>query len=49
MIESKSPEMSLIQDVVRILHSARQNAYRAVNTAMLEAYWQIGKRIVEED
>lgn len=49
MIESKSPEMSLIQDVVHILQSARQNAYRAVNTAMLEAYWQIGKRIVEEE
>ncbi|CAG5068028.1 hypothetical protein DYBT9623_00756 [Dyadobacter sp. CECT 9623] len=49
MIESKSSEMSLIQDVVRILQSARQNAYRAVNTAMLEAYWQIGKRIVEEE
>lgn len=49
MIDSKSPEMSLIQDVVRILQSARQNAYRAVNTAMLEAYWQIGKRIVEEE
>lgn len=49
MIESKSSEMSLIQDVVHILQSARQNAYRAVNTAMLEAYWQIGKRIVEEE
>lgn len=49
MIESNSPAMSLTQDVVKILQSARQNAYKAVNTAMLEAYWQIGKRIVEEE
>lgn len=49
MIESNSPAMSLIQDVVKILQAARQNAYKAVNTAMLEAYWQIGKRIVEEE
>ena len=31
-----------------ILDSARQNAYRAVNFAMTEAYWMIGKQLVEE-
>ena len=27
-----------------ILSKARQKAYTAVNFAMVEAYWQIGKR-----
>lgn len=33
----------------QILHSARSRAYSAVNLAMVEAYWLIGKRIVEEE
>lgn len=32
-----------------IIAQARQNAYSAVNFAMVEAYWQIGKRIVEQE
>ncbi len=36
-------------EVRAILAQARQQAYAAVNTAMIEAYWQIGKRIVEEE
>jgi len=32
-----------------ILSQARRKAYGAVNFAMVEAYWQIGKRIVEEE
>lgn len=31
-----------------ILEFARNKAYQAVNFAMVEAYWEIGKRIVEE-
>jgi hypothetical protein len=38
-----------ISDIKRILSSARQKAYSAINTAMVEAYWQIGKRIVDEE
>ncbi|MGV3603144.1 MAG: PDDEXK nuclease domain-containing protein [Dyadobacter fermentans] len=49
MKKSEITATSLIQDVVLILQSARQKAYSAVNTAMLEAYWHIGKRIVEEE
>jgi hypothetical protein len=40
---------SYIKDIKRILAIARQNAYSAVNVAMVEAYWQIGKRIVEQE
>lgn len=32
-----------------ILAQARQKAYSAINYAMAEAYWNIGKRIVEEE
>lgn len=32
-----------------ILNDARTNAYRAVNFAMVEAYWTIGRLIVEEE
>ncbi len=36
-------------EVREILQRARQNTVRAINTEMVEAYWQIGKRIVEEE
>jgi hypothetical protein len=32
-----------------ILADARRAAYTAVNSAMVAAYWQIGRRIVEEE
>ncbi|EDN69237.1 protein containing DUF1016 [Beggiatoa sp. PS] len=40
---------SFFQDIKNILQQSRQKAYVAVNSAMVEAYWQIGKRIVEEE
>ena len=36
-------------DVKNILSTARKQAYSAVNSAMVQAYWLIGKRIVEEE
>lgn len=36
-------------DVRAILREARQKTYAAINFAMVEAYWKIGKRIVEEE
>lgn len=38
-----------IAEIKQILAHARQKAYSAVNTAMAEAYWLVGKRIVEEE
>jgi predicted nuclease of restriction endonuclease-like (RecB) superfamily len=38
-----------ITDIRQILESARQKTYAAMNYAMVEAYWLIGKRIVEEE
>ena len=38
-----------ITDIREILKSARSKAYSAVNHAMVEAYWLVGKRLVEEE
>ena len=38
-----------ITDIKQIIISARGKAYTAVNSAMVEAYWLIAKRIVEEE
>ena len=40
---------SLYNDIRRILDTARSKAYSAVNSVMVDAYWLIGKRIVEEE
>ncbi len=34
--------------IIEALRNARANAYRAVNSAMVDAYWNIGRMIVEE-
>ena len=39
----------LVTDIQNILHTAREKSYAAVNFAMVEAYWQVGRRIVEEE
>ena len=38
-----------INEVKEILKNARQKVYTAINSAMVEAYWEIGRRIVEEE
>ena len=38
-----------IKEIKTILKNARQKAYTAINSAMVEAYWKIGRRIVEEE
>lgn len=35
-----------ISDIKRILSDARAKTYAAINTAMVEAYWRVGERIV---
>jgi len=39
----------LYNDVRSIIETARANAYRAVNFTMVQAYWNIGRTIVEEE
>jgi predicted nuclease of restriction endonuclease-like (RecB) superfamily len=40
---------SFTDEIKSIIRTARQKAFRAVNTAMVEAYWDVGRRIVEEE
>jgi hypothetical protein len=39
----------LYNDVRSIIETARANAYRAVNFSMVQAYWEIGRTIVEKE
>jgi predicted nuclease of restriction endonuclease-like (RecB) superfamily len=36
-------------EIKTILHTARNKAFKSVNFLMVEAYWNIGRRIVEEE
>jgi len=38
---------NFFQDIKSILQLARDNAYKSINFIMVEAYWNIGKKIVE--
>jgi predicted nuclease of restriction endonuclease-like (RecB) superfamily len=42
-------KLTYIQEIKSILAQARQKAYFAVNSAMVEAYWKIGERIVNQE
>ena len=39
----------LYEQIRNILLTSRQKAYSAVNEAMVQAYWLIGKTIVEDE
>ena len=42
-------EQQFFVDIRDLLHDGREKAYSAVNTIMVKTYWQIGKRIVEQE
>jgi len=45
-----SPAFESFYDKIKdILESARNRSYRAVNIEMVQAYWEIGRTIVEEE
>ena len=39
----------LYKEISSILRTARANAYKAVNFAMVTSYWSIGQMIVEDE
>lgn len=39
----------IYKDIEKLLKSARAKTYYAVNSLMVETYWKIGERIVEEE
>jgi hypothetical protein len=42
-------ENKFVEDVVQIIEQARKKAYSATAFVMVEAYWLVGKRIVEDE
>ena len=49
MGELAKNENIFYSEISELLKQARSTAYRNVNTIMLQTYWQIGKRIVEQE
>lgn len=45
----KNIENGFVEEIRRILDQARQKAYSATAFAMIEGYWLMGKRIVEQE
>ena len=48
-LQEQSSIDTTYQNIKAILEKARSIAYRAVNFAMVQAYWEIGRIIVEEE
>lgn len=47
---AKGPfESKFVSDIIDIIANGRNEAYKAVNEAMVNTYWAVGKRIVEEE
>ena len=44
-----APRREFYEAVAEVLRTARSTAYRAVNFTMVEAYWNVGRMIVEEE
>lgn len=42
-------EQQFFSEIRDLLEEGRQTAYRSVNAAMVNTYWQIGRRIVEKE
>lgn len=49
IIKQNNNNNKLLTNIREILLSARHTAYKAVNFAMVTAYWNIGKLIVEDE
>lgn len=47
--KSLQVEQQFFADIHDLLHRGRETAYRSVNSVMVQTYWQIGKRIVEQE
>ncbi len=42
-------DKTFFTEISGLLQQARTTAYKAVNTVMVQTYWQIGRRIVEQE
>lgn len=39
----------IYNDIAELLNVARARAYHSVNSIMVETYWKIGQRIIEDE
>ena len=46
---AREQQIKLFNSIKDVLEKARSTAYRAVNVAMVLAYWEIGRLIVEDE
>ena len=49
VVTDRKAKDTFFEEVRHILANARRQAYAAVNFVMVEAYWKVGRRIVEEE
>ena len=52
IISSENPDLrnqALITDLRSIIEQGKRQAYAAINATMISTYWNVGKRIVEEE
>ena len=49
MSELQKSENTFYHEISEMLKQSRNATYRAVNIIMVQTYWQIGKRIVEQE
>ena len=48
-MELVETENNFYAEIGELLKQSRNKAYKVVNTLMVQTYWQIGKRIVEQE
>ena len=48
-IPTQATVSTLLSDVRSIVEQGLQRAYQGVNVVMVNTYWQVGRRIVEEE
>ena len=49
VVKATSTNTSLLSDVRLIVEQGLKTAYQGVNSVMVKTYWQVGRRIVEEE
>lgn len=42
-------DQQFLADIRELLHTGRDAAYRSVNSVMIKTYWQMGRRIIEQE
>ena len=47
--ELEKSEMTFVNDIKKIIQDGRNAAYSAVSSVMIQTYWNIGKRIAEQE